>query len=534
MFQVGEATQFPWLLSTSGPGLALLMLGVFLLSRTVARAIGPVYLAAFLAALCLLVVATGIATSNSPRYLFLGTWDMSGPIRPWKNPYLQPLETNGVAVVEFYRVGGVTYRDESGIVGDLAGPFVSSNQFAACLAMTLPVLIGLIFWLANGGRSPAQPPTARRAVGVVSVASWILGVVMLSYYCESWAGTAAFVLATAFTLGLTARKASRTRKSLWALGIMGLAASLLMFLALVGWVPLPQVLSETLAPARSSAGHRLHAWEYAAAAWWQAPWTGIGWGNYRYSQPDDVINCFYFTHNDYLQVAAETGLLGIGALCALLVYLLIRIVRVANAWDLGRDQFLVLGTCAGIVSIVLHSLFDYNLRVPLNALACAVLLGILPGRHKQTDATFLSPGGWTRFAALLFVAGIALQWNQHQRDSTFLAINRAVVTTRSAADANERHAAQQQLATTLQACEIRNANSVHEAVICGKAYLHLSQGTQPEQLQVAADWFQQAISLYPRDADRNTLVQIQQALRDIAHCATLPLKKDESLSGMNP
>ena len=81
-------------------------------------------------------------------------------------------------------------------------------------------------------------------------------------------------------------------------------------------------------------------------------------------------------HNDYLQYLAELGFWGFGLLLAALVGVLIPVVSgIVRIEDENRRLLLV--ACAGsFVAIGLHSLVDFNLYIPGNAMVLAWIAGV--------------------------------------------------------------------------------------------------------------------------------------------------------------
>ena len=72
-------------------------------------------------------------------------------------------------------------------------------------------------------------------------------------------------------------------------------------------------------------------------------------------------------HNDYLEILAESGILGGGAL---ILFAFGGVVWISSKWVKRRDPFvrgIVLGALAGVLALLIHSFFDFNLRIPANA-----------------------------------------------------------------------------------------------------------------------------------------------------------------------
>ncbi len=110
------------------------------------------------------------------------------------------------------------------------------------------------------------------------------------------------------------------------------------------------------------------------------PILGVGLGAYetvypKYSQGDGslVIN---YAHNDYLQALADGGI--IGGLIAL--WFIVAVFRSVARGLKSEDPFmagLALGGGAGIFSMLVHSLFDFNLQIPSNALLFLFLSAVV-------------------------------------------------------------------------------------------------------------------------------------------------------------
>jgi O-antigen ligase len=108
------------------------------------------------------------------------------------------------------------------------------------------------------------------------------------------------------------------------------------------------------------------------------PVFGAGGGTFytafpRYRGPE-IRGYFDFAHNDYIQFAAETGLVGLALAGSLPVFAgVLAILALARRRDpLARGfAFAVL---MGVVSLGIHSTVDFNLQIPANALAFMVLI----------------------------------------------------------------------------------------------------------------------------------------------------------------
>jgi len=248
------------------------------------------------------------------------------------------------------------------------GTYLNKNHFAGLLEMALPMTVAYVAAL-FGRRSYAA------AAGMLSIALLTFAGLVCSLSKMGFAAG----LAGLFVMGALAIAGKVHGAKKW-LVIAGLAA-----LVLFGFVFLPSDAfianyGGVTARGQTALEGRGPIWRetlYLIAAY---PAFGCGLGNYetaflRY-QASVVDRVFTFAHNDYLQIAAELGVVGFLIAAVLLLPVFARAFRAA--WQ-GADRstrYLGLGCAGAITAIGLHSLTDFNMYVPANALALAWICGM--------------------------------------------------------------------------------------------------------------------------------------------------------------
>jgi O-antigen ligase len=106
-----------------------------------------------------------------------------------------------------------------------------------------------------------------------------------------------------------------------------------------------------------------------------SPLVGSGPGQARteWIDPDGVVVVLRYVHNEYLQVAADLGLVG----AALLVLFLFGVGRIIwSARGSGPTPTLWAGVVAGVAALAAHSTLDFVWHLAAIPLIAAALIGI--------------------------------------------------------------------------------------------------------------------------------------------------------------
>jgi O-antigen ligase len=275
------------------------------------------------------------------------------------------------------------------------GPFVSRNALASWLAMAVPLIIG---YAVARHRSEARTGLgiAARAEAIDSTQLWLGGAACLMMGGLFGSMSRAGIFGTA--VGLIAFVAlSRTRIKggrglVWmsgALAVMVAAASLF-----ANFGALAMRLQETT-----------ESGVWGRRAIWRDTWrmiedfwlTGVGAGAFERGMLvyQEGSRQFFFNHahDEYLQLAAEGGLLlAVPAAIALVAGVALIINR------LRRDRtpifWLRAGAVSGIIAVAIQSIWDTGLRTPANGVLFAVIAAIAlheprpphdgPARHSAS------------------------------------------------------------------------------------------------------------------------------------------------------
>lgn len=118
---------------------------------------------------------------------------------------------------------------------------------------------------------------------------------------------------------------------------------------------------------------------------WQ---TGVGLGAYETAFPlftkSNGTLVVSQAHNDYLQIVADCGIVGL-VLAVWFLIVLFRDIKGAMQHREAVMSGMALGCGGGIVAILVHSLFDFNLQLPSNALLFLALTAVVSTIRMAAD-----------------------------------------------------------------------------------------------------------------------------------------------------
>jgi O-antigen ligase len=151
-------------------------------------------------------------------------------------------------------------------------------------------------------------------------------------------------------------------------------------------VPLAQIGAERLAlrfadvtADMATPGGRLVVWKDTGRMLAAFPVTGVGFGAFPSAYPafrsPGVRVRYDQTHNDFLQLAADGGLVAAALLGLALVPLAGAVLRGLS----GASGPLAVGLALGVAVAFLHALVDFNFHIPANAATAAILAGSVAG-----------------------------------------------------------------------------------------------------------------------------------------------------------
>jgi len=236
------------------------------------------------------------------------------------------------------------------------GPYVNRNHFAGFAELVIPVALVPIF----------LGKVRRERLFLVGLFALVPIVALL--LCASRGGIVSFAVQLVILVLLILVQRIRSRY-MFVGGLVVVAA-----LMMVSWIGVQKVLQRfsNMQSLEVTAGKRTAMREDTWRLFLAHPMVGTGMGTFEMEIPP--YDSFYdgkvvnHAHNDYVEELAETGVIG-GIVCAW--FLGVVIVTSLRRLSESSGSFGTVLNLTGLIAccgILVHSLVDFNLHIPANAL----------------------------------------------------------------------------------------------------------------------------------------------------------------------
>ena len=307
------------------------------------------------------------------------------------------------ALMQYFTWDGRIYWTRATPWSIAFGPFVNRNHYAGYMEMLAPLPLALI--LVRGVR--------KESWGFYGFAAAIMG---LSIFVSlSRGGMAGLMAGTAFVIVMSARlgrrrerarmndesrseKRSIVERSSSGVKRTGAAVACAIAIAIgIFWIGAEGIVNRAAQSIdqmkskpddKASLFYRQEIWKDTLKLFKAHPVLGVGLGAYEtvfpiYARHDGLFVVNY-THNDYLQALSDGGIVGLGLALMFVVLLFRAIARSLKSPD-PLLAGLALGCGAGVFSLLVHSMFDFNLQIPSNALLFLFLSAVLSSIAASVD-----------------------------------------------------------------------------------------------------------------------------------------------------
>lgn len=285
----------------------------------------------------------------------------------------------------------------------VVGPYANHNHYAGLMEMMFPVVLGLfLFYRPRIGNTSLIKGIAemfaqeKANIHILIGASALLIVVSIFVSLSRGAMISTCLALFLFTFLLLKRRINKSNTML-------LIAVIMIAALTIGWFGWDQIF-DRFASLKKAQGviyeSRLDFWKDTSSIIRSYPITGSGIGTFPHIYPSHrtIISGFFLTHahNDYLELLAESGLVGFGLITCFFLSFIFKTCRVFAKRRDAFSIYLYMGSITAILSILIHSFTDFNLQIGANGLWFFFILGIAvsaanTGLKKQSLKTRLTP-----------------------------------------------------------------------------------------------------------------------------------------------
>jgi O-antigen ligase len=386
----------------------------------------------------------------------------------------------------------LVWNVRSGYVGRGTGTYICPNHLAGFLEMLAP--LAAAYALAGRGKALTKILVSYAALamlaGIVATASrgsWVgvglamIGLALLLLTQRSFRWPAVILLVLLIAGGLAASNKTQFFK---------------------------QRFSRSMNNGKLDLDTRFVMWDSAVRMWKDHVWFGVGPGHYdllfrEYRSPA-VQRQAERAHNDYLNTLADWGVIGSAIVAVALVLLTVGVIKVwkhvqrdGGAFSSNQsDKFaFVVGAAMGLFALALHSVVDFNLQIPANAIIAVILMALLTSHWRfATERFWFSarlPGKAITTTILLVVAGyLSLQTVRLGQEALWL---------HRARNAENYTLKQAELFERAYAIEPRNGDT---ALTIGEIYRVTSfegKSGYAQRADQAITWYQRGITNNPHN-----------------------------------
>jgi len=397
---------------------------------------------------------------------------------------------SGYAVYQFTTGAAHVWNIPSPYKGRGSGTYISPNHLAGFLEMLLP--LALTYTLVGRTRMLTRIFLGYAALGMIA------GIAVTSSR-GSWASVAVALVFLAVTLLFQ-------RRFRWA--ALGLLVVLVGSGALVATRTnfFKARLSQSIVAGRVDLDMRYDMWDAAVRMWRDHFWVGVGPGHYdlrfRAYRPASIQLRPDRAHNEYLNSLADWGVIGTSMVLAALVALGIGIAQVWKVVRRGERDFnsklsnkfaFVLGATTGLVALLVHSVVDFNLQIPANAILAVTLMALLSGHWRFATERYWFSAGWPvkSLASLILIACVTVFAQQDVRlGREWALLQRATMT--APASLAQAHALEKAYAV-----EPDNFDTAYRIAEAYRTQSFLGTGDYAGLAEKSIGWYQRGITNNP-------------------------------------
>jgi len=282
---------------------------------------------------------------------------------------------------------------------DATGTYINHNHFAGFLELVIPFAAMMVFYNLQSRSAQGVPERRRGRAGgnspslnprILFYAFIMILLIIGVVFSRSRMGI--FSVLVSLILMALLGQLGGGRRAWMVITLIVIACSM----TYAVWIGIDPVMKrfEALTPSGLENPYgRAEIWKQASGILRNYPAVGTGLGTFpvafRRYQTSSLDLFVDHAHNDYLEVATDTGVVGAVLLFLPIMGLLVKMIRAYVGARSAYRRSVLLACIGSTAALLVHSTMDFNLQIPANALLFATVLGI------GCKATYSTAASWS-------------------------------------------------------------------------------------------------------------------------------------------
>lgn len=287
----------------------------------------------------------------------------------------------------FMTLSGLEYGfldEKDKFLGVATGTFVARTHFAGYMQMCLAVGIGLMLSQLRTDSSRDWQDRWRRLLETLlspkfRLRLYLVIMVVGLVLSRSRGGNSAFFISVTVCglLALYLQRKNLAKSTRRNIVLFFISMAVIDVLVVSNWFGLERLV-ERFENTSAETELRDESVRDGMNMWRDNPVTGTGGGTFHYVLTEyrgvDERRTLFTAYNDYIELGAEYGVIGMIPLALVVLYCLWQGIRAQVERKSRFMQGIGFASTMGIISLLLHSFSDFNMHIPANALTFMLIL----------------------------------------------------------------------------------------------------------------------------------------------------------------
>jgi len=264
--------------------------------------------------------------------------------------------------------------DKTYFLKDATGTFFNRNHYAGFFAITTPLVLG--GFISQPSANGSQ--TLLKTIIAVSIV-FVSGIAGLTSHSRM--GFTVFFLGLIIWWLLHSRSMKTQHIKTWFSGNLVNAGFMFLLFLLLIWFGVDELIARFIQ--LENGVSRFDVWSAIVSLPKEVWLYGVGISNFAdvfsMVKPEHFTKKFLYAHNDYIEFIFELGILG-GSLLAL---------SFAVLWVKCKPKSKLsgvrVGAVASLIAVAVHSIVDFNLQIPANALFVSLAVGVFMNHNVNSS-----------------------------------------------------------------------------------------------------------------------------------------------------